>query len=99
MKTVFVSGNFNVLHPGHQRILRFANELGDKLIVGVYSDKLAGGKAYIREGYRLEGVKNNIYVSEAFLLEEKIDVSYTSCFFRDFLCCISILRSRYFRST
>ena len=73
MKTVFISGNFNVLHPGHQRILRFASELGDKLIVGVNSDKIAGEKAYIREDYRLEGVKNNVYVSEAFLLKDQLE--------------------------
>ena len=41
-RTVFVSGNFNVLHPGHLRLLRFAGELGDRLIVGVQSDRLAG---------------------------------------------------------
>jgi hypothetical protein len=28
-KTVFVSGHFNVLHPGHVRLLRFAKECGD----------------------------------------------------------------------
>ena len=37
-KTVFVAGNFNVLHPGHLRLLRFASECGEKLIVGVFSD-------------------------------------------------------------
>lgn len=34
-KTVFVSGNFFVLHPGHIRLLKFASECGDKLYVGV----------------------------------------------------------------
>jgi len=37
-RTVFVSGNFNVLHPGHLRLLRFAKEYGDRLIVAVQSD-------------------------------------------------------------
>ena len=40
--TVFVSGNFNVLHPGHLRLLRFAKEYGAHLTVGVVSDRLAG---------------------------------------------------------
>ncbi|MGK7873302.1 MAG: adenylyltransferase/cytidyltransferase family protein [Xenococcaceae cyanobacterium] len=39
-RTVFVSGNFNVLHPGHLRMLRFAKEFEDYLIVGVQSDHL-----------------------------------------------------------
>ena len=34
-KTVFVSGNFFVLHPGHIRLLKFASECGAKLYVGV----------------------------------------------------------------
>ena len=34
-RTVFVSGNFNVLHPGHLRLLRFAKEYGELLIVRV----------------------------------------------------------------
>jgi len=73
VKTVFISGNFNILHPGHQRIIRFARELGDKLIVGVNSDRIAGDKAYILESYRLEGIKNNVWVSEAFLLDTKVE--------------------------
>lgn len=34
-KTVFVSGNFFVLHPGHIRLLKFASECGNKLYVGI----------------------------------------------------------------
>ena len=33
--TVFVSGNFFVLHPGHVRLLKFAAEHGENLIIGV----------------------------------------------------------------
>ena len=40
-KIVFVSGFFNIVHPGHLRLLRFAAECGDYLVVGVYND-LAG---------------------------------------------------------
>lgn len=31
----FVSGNFKVIHPGHIRLLRFAREMADMLVVGV----------------------------------------------------------------
>ena len=31
----FVSGNFKVIHPGHIRLLRFAKEMADLLVVGV----------------------------------------------------------------
>ena len=58
-KTVFVSGNFNVLHPGHLRLLRFAKECGEKLIVGIFSDRISGDGSYVQEEMRLEGVKSN----------------------------------------
>ncbi len=35
MKTVFIYGNFNILHPGHLRFIRFAAEQGDRLVVGI----------------------------------------------------------------
>lgn len=34
-KTIFISGIFNVLHPGHIRLFRFADELGGKICVGL----------------------------------------------------------------
>ena len=37
-RLVFVSGTFNIVHPGHLRLLRFAAECGDYLIVGVLDD-------------------------------------------------------------
>lgn len=70
--TVFVCGNFNVLHPGHLRLLRFAKEQGDNLIVGVQSDKIAGASAYVPEQLRLEGIKSNNLVSDAFIIDETV---------------------------
>jgi len=67
-RTVFVSGNFNVLHPGHLRLLRFARECGDRLIVGVSSDRAAGTAAHVPEQLRLEGVQSNSWVDQAFLM-------------------------------
>lgn len=71
-RTVFVSGNFNVLHPGHLRLLRFARDCGDKLVVGVHSDRVAGNNAHVPEQLRLEGVQSNSWVHEAFLLDEPV---------------------------
>src|SRR5215207_8999881 len=36
---VFTNGVFDILHPGHIRYLRDARALGDRLIVGVNSDR------------------------------------------------------------
>jgi rfaE bifunctional protein kinase chain/domain len=71
-RTVFVSGNFNVLHPGHLRLLRFAKEYGAHLTVAVLSDRLAGSAAHVPEQMRLEGVQSNSWVDEAFIIDEPI---------------------------
>lgn len=72
LKTIFVSGHFNILHPGHLRLLRFARECGNRLIVGVESDRIAGSAAHIPQELRLEGVQSNSWVDEVFLIEEPI---------------------------
>lgn len=69
---VFVSGSFNVLHPGHLRLLRFAKECGDRLIVAVHTDRMAGNGAHVQEQLRLEGVQSNTWVDEAFLINEPV---------------------------
>ncbi len=71
-KIVFVSGRFNVLHPGHLRLLRFAKSYGNRLIVAVESDESAGKYALVPEQLRLEGVQSNSCVDEAFIAHESI---------------------------
>lgn len=39
MVVVFTNGCFDILHAGHIKALKFAKSLGDKLIVGINSDK------------------------------------------------------------
>jgi len=68
MKKVFVYGDFNILHPGHLRLLKFAKESGDFLIVGVNGDKFTSNKG-IDENTRLESIKATSYVDEAFILD------------------------------
>ncbi|OGV32615.1 MAG: ADP-heptose synthase [Lentisphaerae bacterium GWF2_45_14] len=68
-KFVFVSGNFNIVHPGHLRLLRFAKECGNILVVGVYADSLDTG-AVLPENNRLEGVDSISWVDFAFILRD-----------------------------
>jgi len=70
--TVLVSGRFNILHPGHMRLLRSAKEYGERLIVGVESDRLAGFAAHLPENLRLEGLQGHSLVDEAFIFDEPI---------------------------
>jgi rfaE bifunctional protein kinase chain/domain len=75
MKTVFISGNFNILHPGHLRLFRFSKEIADKLIVGVFSDKLAGLNSLVSEDLRLESVQSNSFVDDSFIISESLENS------------------------
>ena len=67
-KIIFVSGNFNILHPGHLRFLRFAKECGNFLVVGVLDDNSPG--SFISETVRLEGIQAIAWVDYAFVLRE-----------------------------
>jgi len=65
-KIVFVSGNFNVLHPGHLRLLNFAKDCGDFLVVGVCED--GDSRIHVPEHLRLEAVQALSVVNYAFVL-------------------------------
>lgn len=54
-KIAFISGNFNVVHPGHVRMLNFAAECADFLIVGITPD--GHPDAIVPGELRLESVK------------------------------------------
>jgi rfaE bifunctional protein kinase chain/domain len=68
--TAFVSGNFNVLHPGHFRLLRFAAEIADRLVVGVNPDGTPG--AVVAEAERLAAVRSLGLIDEAFIIKEPL---------------------------
>jgi len=67
-KVAFVSGNFNILHPGHLRLLRFAKECGGFVVVGVLRDD--DKRVVVPEALRLEGVRAISLVDYAFVLDE-----------------------------
>ena len=71
-KIAFVSGHFNVVHPGHLRLFRFAKECCDYLIVGVESDQVAGEAAHVPEDIRIEGLQSNIWVDEVVLISKSV---------------------------
>ena len=71
-KVVFVSGNFNILHPGHLRLLKFASEHGDFLVVGVNADVLAKEAVVVSEALRLEGIAAIGFVDFSFILSSNI---------------------------
>ncbi|WP_296491760.1 PfkB family carbohydrate kinase [Phenylobacterium sp.] len=72
---VFVAGNFNVLHTGHLRLLRFASGLGGRLVVGVSPDGADG--VTVPQANRVRDVKAIRAVREVVALDEPV-VSFIS---------------------
>jgi rfaE bifunctional protein kinase chain/domain len=73
MKIALITGKFNIVHPGHFRLFRFSKEFADKLIVAVEGDQIAGNNIQLNENDRLEGVKLNKWVDEAFIYNDSIE--------------------------
>ena len=71
-RIVFVSGNFNVIHPGHLRLLTFAAECGDFLVVGVTGNHSNG--AIVPEELRLEGIRAISFVDYSFTIYSVVAV-------------------------
>ena len=67
----FITGKFNVIHPGHLRLFRFAREISDYLVVGVYPDGYVDD-LLLPEKDRIEGVRSNQWVDAAFILKEDL---------------------------
>jgi rfaE bifunctional protein kinase chain/domain len=76
-RIVFVSGNFNVVHPGHLRLLQFAAECGEFLVVGVNPDGAPG--TMVPELMRLEGVSAISLVKYSFILRESPESFIAKC--------------------
>jgi rfaE bifunctional protein kinase chain/domain len=61
-RIAFVSGNFNVIHPGHLRLMKFAKEVGDFLVVGINPDSATG--VTVPVALRLEGARSIAMIDE-----------------------------------
>ncbi|MCF2909715.1 PfkB family carbohydrate kinase [Pseudoalteromonas sp. DL2-H2.2] len=68
-KIVLVQGNFDILHPGHIRLLNFAKECGTELHVAVNSDLAMDVTSRVKEKHRLEMVQSLECVDHAFLTD------------------------------
>src|SRR3954465_15857282 len=67
-RVAFVSGNFNVLHPGHLRLLKFAADCADFLVVGVHDDGQAG--VLVPAELRHENMQSVSWIDYSFVLRE-----------------------------
>ena len=74
-RTVLTCGTFDLLHPGHVRVLERARALGDRLVVGVSSDALnttKGKTAHLPLAARLE-VVSALRCVDATFVEETLE--------------------------
>ena len=74
---IFVSGYFNVLHPGHFRFLEFARKQGDELIVGVFEKKDASADT-LPVSERVRNLKSLDFVSDVIIIQDDLQSAIAS---------------------
>lgn len=77
-KIVLVTGVFDLLHDEHLNFLKKAKELGDKLVVGVESDKRVKEikgitRPVLSEEIRRKNLENLSLADEVFILPEQFN--------------------------
>ena len=76
MKSIFVNGTFDILHPGHIQLLNYAKSLGGTLTVGIDSDRrVREKKGYARPVYNVS--------DRAYMLQNLKAVDYVVIFDSD----------------
>tara|TARA_Y100000741_G_scaffold359911_1_gene341319 strand:- start:12633 stop:14078 length:1446 start_codon:yes stop_codon:yes gene_type:complete len=69
---IIIFGNFNILHPGHLRLFRYAKSIKKELWIGLLGDEISKNNALISEQDRLETLQVNSYVDKCFIVNESI---------------------------
>ena len=74
-KVVFISGIFNVLHPGHLRFIKFAKSNGTKLIVGLYADNVLNkdkNNNFLSQDIRYESLSSINQIDKIILINKPL---------------------------
>jgi rfaE bifunctional protein kinase chain/domain len=70
---VLISGNFNVLHPGHIRLFKLAKEVGNELVVAISSERNNSNKLSVPLELRIESLRSIEMVDEVRVIETTIE--------------------------
>ena len=70
-RAVFIYGDFNILHPGHFRFIKFAAEQGDHLIVGL-NDTEYSESAFVSNEERWEALASLGMVDHILMVKDDI---------------------------
>ena len=86
MSIVFTNGCFDVLHRGHIELFRFCKTLGDKVVVGLNTDRSVkenkGKNRPINSQDDRKLILESIrYIDSVILFGASIDFCFTSMFF------------------
>lgn len=68
---VFVSGVFNIIHPGHFRLLQYAKNLAPKIIVGIYTNEFCPEGSLSAEE-RLSNMQALSFVDNVFIMNKNV---------------------------
>ena len=79
MKIIWTNGCFDILHIGHIELFRYAKSLGDKLVVGIDSDKrvklLKGGTRPINnQNFRKSFLESIKYIDHIVIFDTDDDL-------------------------
>ena len=77
---VFTNGVFDILHPGHLKLLKFCKKIGNKLVVGINSDssvKIIKGnnRPHNNIKVRIKNLKKLKLIDEIFIFDKKTPLS------------------------
>lgn len=64
----FIVGSFNIVHPGHLRLIKFARSLVDELAIALLPDSDTG--SYVNQELRLAGIQALDMVDLAFIIDD-----------------------------
>ena len=64
MTRAAVAGTFDVLHDGHKALLRRAFEVGDQVVVGITSDRMASSSRGVTVPVHIRRAELESYLSE-----------------------------------
>ena len=71
-KNIYLLGVFDLFHVGHLNIIKNSKKIGDKLIVGINSDRVVTSykrKPIINEKERMEIIKSCKFVDDCFIVD------------------------------
>lgn len=72
-KVVFVSGYFNILHPGHLRLIYYAADQGDRLVIGLIAKSKTQPSSTLPDNDRKIALLSISCVDDVIVMEDGLD--------------------------